>query len=244
MATADQLHPVFTKGFIADAARARHPKDKPKVERGVPYARERFFKGSEFKDLADIRDQAQRWCLQVAGLRIHGTTRRKPLVVFQDEERRALLSWDSIPYETADWRNAKVHQDHHIQCRQALYSVPASLCPPGQKVEARVDSKLVRIYHRGQLIKTHVRQPSGGRATDLADYPAELSAYTTRDPDRIKASAHELGPAVSEFADQQKWDTLGAERSGVGWRSGELPEGPVVASSQFGGLSLHLLPAL
>ena len=138
----------------------------------------------------------------MAGLRIHGTTRRKPLVAFQDEERQALLSWDGMPYEIADWRNAKVHQDHHIQCRQALYSVPASLCPPGQKVEVRVDSKLVRIYHRGQLIKTHVRQPSGGRATDLADYPAELSAYTTRAPDRIKASAHELGPAVSEFADR------------------------------------------
>ena len=72
----------------------------------------------------------------MAGLRIHGTTRRKPLVVFQDEERQALLPWDGEAYEIADWREAKVHQDHHIQCRQALYSVPSSLCPPGQKVEA------------------------------------------------------------------------------------------------------------
>ena len=49
---------------------------------------------------------------------------------------------------------------------------------------------------------------------------------------------------VEIVSNQQKWDTLGAERSGAGWRSGELPEGPVVASSPFGGLSLHLLPAL
>ena len=49
---------------------------------------------------------------------------------------------------------------------------------------------------------------------------------------------------VGPVSNQQKWDTLGAERSGAGWRSGELPEGPVVASSSFGGLSLHLLPAL
>ena len=211
VATADPLHPVLTRGFleysqrrgfITDAARARHPKDKPKVERGVPYARERFFKGGEFTDLADVRIQAQRWCSQVAGLRIHGTTRRQPLVVFQDEERQALLPWDGQPYEIADWREAKVHQDHHIQCQQALYSVPSSLCPPGQKVEVRVDSKLVRIYHRGQLIKTHVRQPKGGRATDNADYPAELSAYTTRAPDGIKAKAAELGPAVAEFAER------------------------------------------
>ena len=49
---------------------------------------------------------------------------------------------------------------------------------------------------------------------------------------------------VAIVSNQQKWDTLGAERSGAGWRSGELPEGTVVASSPFGGLSLHLLPAL
>ena len=51
------------------------------------------------------------------------------------------------------------------------------------------------------------------------------------------------GPSTC-VSNQQKWDTLGAERSGAGWRSGELPEGPVVESSPFGGLSLHLLPAL
>ena len=208
VAVAEPLHPTFTRGFleysqhrgfIADAARARHPKDKPKVERGVPYVRERFFKGGEFRDPADVREQARRWCLEVAGLRIHGTTRRKPLVVFQDEERQALLPWDGEPYEIADWRNAKVHQDHHIQCRLALYSVPSSLCPPGRKVEVKVDSKLVRIYYQGQLIKTHLRQPRGGRATDSNDYPAELSAYTTRAPDGIRSKAAELGPAVAEF---------------------------------------------
>ena len=31
------------RGFFVDPARVRHPRDKPKVERGVPYARERFF---------------------------------------------------------------------------------------------------------------------------------------------------------------------------------------------------------
>ena len=46
---------------------------------------------------------------------------------------------------------------------------------------------------------------------------------------------------VRGVSNQQKWDTVGAERSGAGWRSGELPEGPVVASSLFDRLSLHLL---
>ena len=204
---ASRLHRGFLeysqrRGFIADAARVRHPKDKPKVERGVQYVRERFFKGADFRDLSHVREEASRWCRDVAGLRVHGTTRRKPLVVFQDEERHALIPWDGEPYEIADWRNAKVHQDHHIQCQQALYSVPSALCPPGQRVEIRVDSKLVHIYHRGRLVKTHVRQPKGGRATDPEDYPVELSAYTTRALDRIKHSAAKLGLAVAEFADR------------------------------------------
>ena len=60
----------------------------------------------------------------------------------------------------------------------------------------------MRIYHRGRLIKTHLRQPKGGRATDPEDYPAYLSAYTTRAPDRIKRSATELGPTVAALSER------------------------------------------
>ena len=50
--------------------------------------------------------------------------------------------------------------------------------------------------------------------------------------------------AAKRVGNQQKWDTLGPERSDV-WKSlGELPEGPVMKSSLGDGLSLHLLPAL
>jgi len=63
-----------------------------------------------------------------------------------------------------------------------------------------VDSKLVRIHHRGKLIKTHLGQPRGGRSTDPDDYPAVLAPYTTRAPDYIKREAAKLGPAAGEFA--------------------------------------------
>ncbi|MCY3923632.1 MAG: hypothetical protein OXG27_14730 [Chloroflexi bacterium] len=69
--------------------------------------------------------------LEVAGQRIHGASRRRPLEVFEREERSARSPWDGAPDEPADWRSAKVHPDHHIACQYALYSVPAALCPPG-----------------------------------------------------------------------------------------------------------------
>ena len=211
VAGADALHPSLTRGFleysqrrgfITDPARVRHPRDKPKVERGVQYVRERFFKGADFRDLAHLKEEAARWCRDVAGQRVHGTTRRKPLEVFLDEERQALLPWDGELYEITHWRSVKVHLDHHVACQYALYSVPPALCPPGQQVEIGLGSKLVRIYHRGKLIKLHPRQPRGGRSTDPADYPAELTAYTLRAPDRIKRGAAEQGPAVAAFADR------------------------------------------
>ena len=209
VAGADSLHPRLARGFleysqrrgfITDPARTRHPKDKPHVERGVQYVRERFFKGGDFRDLYHLRDEAARWCLDVAGQRIHGTTRRQPLQVFLDEERQTLAPWDGEPYEVTDWRTAKVHPDHHVACQYALYSVPSALCPPGQQVEVGLGRKLVRIYHRGRLVKVHPRQPRGGRSTDAADYPTELTAYTLRAPEGIKRGAAEQGPAVAEFA--------------------------------------------
>ena len=69
VAGVDPLHPRLTRGFleysqhrgfISDPARVRHPRDKPRVERGVPYVRERFFKGGEFTGLSDMRSAARR----------------------------------------------------------------------------------------------------------------------------------------------------------------------------------------
>ncbi len=87
VAVADPVAPRFTegfreyaqaRGFVVDPARVRHPRDKPRVERTVPYVRESFFRGESFAGLADAQAVAVRWCTTTAGLRIHGTTRSSP----------------------------------------------------------------------------------------------------------------------------------------------------------------------
>ena len=111
---------------------------------------------------ADLRIQARHWCLETAGQRVHGTTRRLPLLVFQEEEQAKLLPWDGEPYDVPDWREVTVHPDHHIAYRYALYSAPSGSCPSGTKLEVRGDTKLVRLYKRGVLVKVHPRQPAYG----------------------------------------------------------------------------------
>lgn len=207
----DPLNPRLTRGFLeyvqhrgffADPARVRHPKDKPKVESGVHYVKERFFKGGQFRDLADLRAQARRWCLETAGQRVHGTTRRLPLVVFQAEEQAHLLPWNGEPYDVPDWEDVRVHPDHHIAYRYAIYSAPDSSCPPGTKLEVRGDREMVRLYKKGVLVKFHPRQPRGGRHTDPDDYPSELTSYTLRSPNHYRRKSAELGQAVGAFADR------------------------------------------
>jgi transposase len=188
------------RGFVVDPARVASPQDKPQVERHVQYVRERLWKGGTFTDLADVRAQAARWCREVAGQRVHGTTRQVPRVVFEDRERAALLPWDGVPYDVPTWRELVVHPDHHVSFQYALYSAPATTCPPGTRLEVRGDRSLVKLYRRGELVKVHPRQGQGGRSTDPDDYPQERTAYALRAPDRLIRQAEVLGPSIGAFA--------------------------------------------
>jgi transposase len=188
------------RGFLPDPARPRHPQDKPVVENSVPYVRERFFKGETFIDLDDVARRALVWCREVAGRRIHGTTRRVPLEAFEAEEKPRLIPLQAERFETPTWAQCKVHPDHHIRFGQALYSLPTRWI--GCRVQVRGDQSLVRIYVHGELIRTHERKPPGGRSTDYTDYPEGRAPYALRWPDYYRKRARELGSAAGDFTDQ------------------------------------------
>jgi transposase len=56
-------------GVLVDPARARKPRDKPRVERPMPYVRDSLWRGRQFTSLAEMQAEAVRWCTQVAGVR-------------------------------------------------------------------------------------------------------------------------------------------------------------------------------
>jgi hypothetical protein len=78
------------RGIFVDPARVRCPKDKPRVENQVPYVRESWFDGETFTDIEDARRSAEHWCRDVAGARVHGTTRRVPRELFESVEKAAM----------------------------------------------------------------------------------------------------------------------------------------------------------
>ena len=118
----DRYEPIFQRtteqyaehrGFVIDPAVARHPTGKPIVERGVQYVRESFFRGEQWLDLAHVQREARRWCMEVAGRRIHGTTQKRPLVVFEQVALACLRPVKGPRFDTPQWATPTVHDDHH-----------------------------------------------------------------------------------------------------------------------------------
>ena len=191
-------------GCLVDPARAAKPKDKPRVERQVPYVRESFWTGRTFSSLQEINTGAERWCLRVAGPRDHGTTRTAPLLLFQTLEQPAMLALPTTTFEIVTWAQAKVARDCHVQVQSSFYSIPWRYV--GQTLDVRIGKVIVRFYIGTELVKTHLRGKPGQRQTDWNDYPPEKAAFFLRTPNWCREQASLLGQhvraAVDELLDQ------------------------------------------
>ena len=202
-ATDPKLNDAFreyaqARGFAVDPARIRSPRDKPRVERCVPYVRSNFFAGEQFRDIGDCKVRAERWCGQVAGMRVHGTTRLRPAEVFAADEQPTLKPAPDEEFDIPTWTHPKVAPDRHVQIAKALYSVPGELV--GRRLDARGDAHTVKLYWRGELIKVHPVVAPGRRHTDPAEQPAEVSVYSMRALNTLQRNATAHGDHVGAYA--------------------------------------------
>lgn len=187
---------AYHYGCLIDPARVAHPKDKPRVERMVPYVRDSFFSGREFVDLPAMRTGAASWSLDVAGRRnARPLAGAKPAAIFAALEAEKLLPLPPRPFEAATWQTAKVSPDCHIAVGGALYSVPFRFI--GARLDVRMTDAMLFIFADGELVKSHVRVRRGRRSTDWQDYPSQKAAFFMRTPSWCRHRAGECGPAVA-----------------------------------------------
>jgi transposase len=182
-------------GCLVDPARAAKPKDKPRVERPMPYVRDSMWRGRDWTGEADMQAGALRWCLDVAGQRHHRSLDgASPLSVFEAVEAEALLTLPAAVFELASWSTPTVGPDCHIRVGKALYSVPWHHI--GRVVDARASDHTVEVFVDGAVVKTWARIERG-KQTDWADYPPEKVAFFMRTPSWCRRRAAELGPSVT-----------------------------------------------
>ncbi len=99
----------------------------------------------------------------VSPQRVHGTTKRQPRELFEEEEKGKLRPLPGKDYETSLWFRTKVGSSCHIVVENNFYSVPYAFC--GKEVTLQVTESLIRVYERinplsqgeGKVLCAHLR---------------------------------------------------------------------------------------
>ncbi len=184
-------------GFIIDPTPPRAPQKKGKVEAGVRYVKSNYFRAHAPTDIREARAGLERWLHQVAGQRVHGTTRKQPALVFQAEERAQLHPLPRTRFDLVTWCRAKVQRDSHVNYRGELYSVPWRLID--RQVELRITHSEVCIHHDDELVARHDRGRKGERTTVEGHLPVDRAALRERDPAHWQRVADAMGEPVGEY---------------------------------------------
>ena len=181
-------------GTLIDPARARKPKDKPRIERPMPYIRDSFFAGREFTSLAQMQAEALRWATEVYGVHKHrGLDGQTPASVFTALEADALIPLPPRPFESVIYTIGRVAPDCHVKSGKALYSVPWRLM--GQHATVRTAGDVVQIFCNDTVVATHVLHLSG-RSTNFEHYPPHKIAHTLRSVTWCRTQAEQIGPGA------------------------------------------------
>ena len=183
-------------GCLIDPARALKPRDKPQVERPMPYVRDSYWRGREFASLPQMQAEAARWSLEVAGRRacrpLEGAA---PAAVFEAVEKDALRPLPAGAFVLATWATARIGPDIHAQVDKVLYSLPWQHI--GKTADVRVTATMVQFFIGGVLVKSHPRKIRG-KQTDFSDYPPEKIAFHMRTPAWCRRQAAGIGPACEQ----------------------------------------------
>ncbi len=190
-------------GFRIDPNPPRSPHLKGKVEQGgVHYVSRNFLAGREPADIAELNRKLGVWTSEIAGQRVHGTTRERPLERFQQVEQAALLRLPAAPYDLAVWKTVVLYRDCYVVFENAYYSAPFRLV--GQTLWVRGGARTVEICTTDhQVVAIHDRASHPGqRQTNLAHLPPAKVAGLVASRSTCRAQASAIGPATSALVER------------------------------------------
>ena len=181
------------------ACERRDPESKGTVEGGVRYVKRNALagRGEELARFEDYLAFAPRWRDQVANVRIHATTRERPVDRFQ-QERPLLRPLPAVPFDTDEVVPAVVSPHARIEFDGNRYSVPPRVAR--QTVTVRANRDLVRVLHEGQVIAQHPRCYQRGQLIVAVDHHLAALAMRKRSSATEREQAFDaLGPEARQF---------------------------------------------
>jgi transposase len=137
-------------GFEARLCRPYRAQTKGKVESGVKYVKRNFMPGRDFRD---VNDQLLRWSVEVADLRMHGTTHQRPIDRFADEASCLVPTTRQASFLDALVRERVVAEDWLVTIDTNRYSVPCRLV--GKTVQIVRVGGIWQMQHGGKVVAEH-----------------------------------------------------------------------------------------
>jgi len=187
-------------GTVLLPTKPRTPRHKGKVERGVGYVQENALKGRTFTSLHQQNEYLLHWESTVADTRIHGTTRKQVLKMFQEQERPALLKLPLERFPCFQEGQRVVSRDGHVAVDKSYYSVPPEYL--GRTLWVRWDAHVVRILNdRMEVICTHATQPAGKFSTLLAHIASEKISPIERGAEWLLKKVSYVGPHTRAWSE-------------------------------------------
>jgi len=159
------------QGFKIAPCNIRAGWEKGRVESGVGYVKKNFLAGLELADFAHVNPAAQVWLAEIANVRIHGETHRRPVDLFA-EERAHLKPANANPYDLARVLSLRASSQFRIVLDTNRYSVPARFA--GQLLTVKAYPDRLCLYDQNELIARHARSFDRRQDIEDPDHPKAL----------------------------------------------------------------------
>lgn len=179
-------------------ARVRKPQDKGKVESAVQIV-ERWIlarlRDCTFFTLQALNDAIKPLLAEMNGRPFQKMPDSSRQSLFVSLDKPALKPLPATPYEFAEWKDATVHIDYHIDIERHYYSVPFVLAR--KRLSVRITSQIIECFHRGERVASHRRSRiRGGFSTDKAHMPESHRQYAEWTPERLQNWAGKTGSST------------------------------------------------
>jgi len=191
-------------GFEPVLCRIAHPDRKGEVEALLGYFERDGLRGLEPESLADLNVSIRAWNDRVANKRVHGTTRRVPDEVWE-EERPYLIPLPERRYPGTCMEEARrVAEDCTLSVLGTLYTVPARLAH--RLVRVRLYSERFEVLDLDgsvALTRGYVAPREKGRLvidpTHYEDLPRTRTRGRNGASKRLEGQLLERWPALEDF---------------------------------------------
>ena len=186
-------------GFWAQPSRVYTPTDNGKVERSVDYVKDNCFKGREFENAAEAAEFLKDWLESIANKRIHGTTKKRPVEVFENQEKAKLKPITAQDFIFSDSAVAKVNNNCHLAYKGNYYSAPFQYI--GLELNLIEVNNMLKIYFDQKEVALHTlwEGEKGRYVTNKNHYPASKNITFAEILSRQKAEMALIGPGALSF---------------------------------------------